>query len=81
LTLEHLENYYYQTFLAEFSAEDFINAGFSSSIRGRMEEIASHESNHVKVLESILGGQAVKPCTYSLYVAFAQVFLVPDEGV
>jgi hypothetical protein len=84
LTLEHLENNFYATFLSKFSASDFTNAGFPSFLRGRFTQIASHEATHVKFLQGALGDAAVKACQYQFpvnnvkdFVAVSQVL----EGV
>jgi rubrerythrin len=66
LTLEHLENAFYTQGLQKYSQEDFIGAGLPTWARGRWDQIAAHESTHVSFLESVLGDQAVKPCTYKL---------------
>jgi Ferritin-like domain len=84
LTLEHLENNFYSTFLSKFNADDFKAAGFEPFVHGRMLQIANHEANHVQFLENYLGPEATKACTYSFpvksvkdFVALSQIF----EGV
>jgi len=68
LTLEHLENAFYSTYLAKYDANAFKKAGFAPFVRGRFEQIASHEATHVKFLESVIGPSATKPCTYNFPV-------------
>jgi rubrerythrin len=69
LSLEHLENAYYHERLALYSPEEFIAAGYPTSVRGRFEQIALHEKTHVELLSSAIsaaGGKATKPCEYKL---------------
>lgn len=84
LTLEHLESAFYSEFLPKFTASDFTSAGFESFVRGRLVQIGSHEAQHVSFLESALGGNATKACTYDFpvnnvkdFVSLSQVL----EGV
>lgn len=65
LTLEHLENAFYTQGLQKYTQQDFLNADLPTWARGRWNEIAQHESTHVSFLESVIGDQAVQPCTYS----------------
>jgi len=64
LTLEHLESAFYTKGLGQFNNHAFEKAGFSSFIRGRLNQIAEHEATHVKLLEEKLGKDAPQPCTY-----------------
>ena len=66
LTLEHLENAFYHTALANYTQQDFVDAGLPSWSRGRFKELAEHEQSHVDVLKSVLGANATQPCTYDL---------------
>lgn len=84
LTLEHLEDNFYQTGLKKWNAKAFTDAGFPAFVRGRFEEIAAHEHSHVVLLENALGSIAVKPCNYSFpdkdvasFVTLSSIF----EGV
>lgn len=65
LTLEHLENYFYSTFLGQFDAGAFAAAGFPDWVRGRLVQIGEHEAQHVALLSGALGSAATQPCTYS----------------
>ncbi|KZP12971.1 hypothetical protein FIBSPDRAFT_869739 [Athelia psychrophila] len=66
LTLEHLENAFYQQGLAKHSAAEFQKAKLPAWVRGRFEQIMKHESTHVSFLETALGeGHYVQPCTYN----------------
>lgn len=64
LTLEHLENVFYDQALGKFDDQAFLNAGFPSWVRGRFEQIRGHEQTHVDFLTKALGDAAPKACTY-----------------
>ncbi|GLB44987.1 putative ferritin-like domain containing protein [Lyophyllum shimeji] len=64
LTLEHLENAFYQLQLRRFSQRDFRNAGLPEGARQQLIEVGMHEMEHVAFLKNLLGGMAVRPCTY-----------------
>lgn len=74
LTLEHLENSFYSTFLQQFTEEDFAAAGHLPAVRGRFGQIAEHEAVHVSILSGALGAQAVHPCTYKFPVTDVNSF-------
>lgn len=74
LTLEHLENNFYQTALAQYSQEDFVAAGLPVWARGRFVEIGKHEQIHVDTLKSVLGAAATQPCTYEFPMTDAKSF-------
>ncbi|OBZ76927.1 Protein rds1 [Grifola frondosa] len=65
LTLEHLENNFYNTGLAKFDEQAFTDAGFPSWVHGRFLQIAEHEAEHVQYLETALGNSSTQPCNYS----------------
>jgi len=65
LTLEHLEKTFYHDALAKFSEDDFANAGYPAWVRGRLTQIAGHESDHVALLSGALGNASVAACEYS----------------
>ncbi|KAH8077858.1 ferritin-like domain-containing protein [Filobasidium floriforme] len=75
LTLEHLEAAFYAQYLDQFSNQDFINAGFPNWARGRINQIAAHEKQHVELLAGALGDAATKPCTYKFPVTDAKSFV------
>jgi len=75
LTLENLENKFYADALDQFSAEDFSKAGYPDWVRGRMSQIASHESSHVELLAGALGDSAVQPCEYKFPYTDVNSFL------
>jgi len=52
--------------LSQFSEADFEAAGYPSWVRGRYEQIMTHESEHVALLSGALGNDTVAPCNYSL---------------
>lgn len=66
LTLEHLENAFYQQALAKFDQQAFLDAGLPEFARGRFEQVAAHEATHVQFLSDALGDKATRPCTYVL---------------
>lgn len=70
LTLEHLENAFYQEAMAKFDQQAFLDAGLPAFARGRFEQVADHEKTHVQFLSTALGDKATQPCTYNLYVLF-----------
>jgi len=65
LTLEYLEAAFYKGALAKFNAAAFKKAGYPSWVRGRFEQIAEHEAEHVTFLAGALGDAATKACEYS----------------
>lgn len=65
LTLENLEKKFYADALAKFSADDFTAAGYPNWVRGRLSQIAGHESDHVSLLSGALGNASVAACQYS----------------
>lgn len=66
LTLEHLENKFYYEGLAKFDAAAFVAAGFAPFVRERLEQISSHEAEHVSFLSGALGSAATQACNYTL---------------
>ncbi|KAL7893760.1 ferritin-like domain-containing protein [Trichoderma sp. SZMC 28014] len=68
LTLENLENAFYQQGFAKFPASDFTALGLSDAQIKDLTQIGFTESEHVIVLQSALaqsGIQPVAPCTYN----------------
>ncbi|OCH86726.1 hypothetical protein OBBRIDRAFT_806564 [Obba rivulosa] len=65
LTLEELEDAFYSGALAKFDAAAFEKAGFEPWVRGRYEQIAQHEADHVAFLKGALGAAATAPCEYN----------------
>lgn len=57
LSLEHLENVFYQEALAKFSEEDFKKAGLGSSFYNNLQQISFDEKTHVAFLEAGLTGK------------------------
>ncbi|KZT42830.1 hypothetical protein SISSUDRAFT_1015410, partial [Sistotremastrum suecicum HHB10207 ss-3] len=84
LTLEHLEDTFYKTYLAKFTESDFTDAGFAPWVRGRFVQIGQHEAEHVAFLTSALGSEATSACNYSFPVTDAASFVALSgilEGV
>ena len=78
LTLEHLEDTFYRTAVANFTAADFTAAGFDASVHSNILEVAADEANHVQFLTGVLqslGAPAAKECTYSFPVTDVPSFL------
>lgn len=75
LTLEHLENNFYATYLAQFSQDDFKAAGYPDWVRGRISQIGAHEAQHVALLSGALGDAATQPCTYKFPVTDVKSFV------
>lgn len=74
LTLEHLENAFYEL------SEDFElgEDGFNNSINDYVSQIGEHEAAHVETLTSVisdLGGEPVERAEYDFGVTDAQSFL------
>lgn len=69
LTMEHLISEAYRGGLAQYSNQDFENAGFESFTHGRLSEIADHEDDHVEILKAAVSGAMAQPapkCEYNL---------------
>jgi rubrerythrin len=75
LTLEHLENTFYEQGLEEFSASELQSAetlcqrneGLNADVPTRIESIGAHEQAHVDQLEAViekLGGEPVEAACY-----------------
>lgn len=78
LTLEHLEDTFYRTGLANFTADNFAAAGFAPSVHANIVEVAADEANHVKFLTgaiSALNTAPVQECTYAFPVTDVASFL------
>jgi len=82
LTLEHLENAFYTTFLDKFTEVDFANAGFEPYVLNRFKQIAEHERTHVAFLEGAIKeskGMPVKPCEYQFPCEDVMCFVALSE--
>ncbi|CAK3797401.1 Hypothetical predicted protein [Lecanosticta acicola] len=75
LTLEHLENAFYQAGLKNFTSQDFCNAGAEENFYANLKEISKDEMSHVAFLSGALGAGAVQPSTYDFGVTDAASFL------
>ena len=56
LTLEHLEDTFYRQGLANFSRQNFLDAGFADPFYQNLVEIAKDEATHVQFLAAALQG-------------------------
>lgn len=87
LTLEFLERRFYQEGLANFTQEDFVNAGFEDPFYSNLQAIAYDERTHVDFLtKAIIAAEAtpVSEATYSFPVTDARSFVTLSsvlEGV
>jgi len=82
LTLEHLENEFYNLGLQKYSAKDFEHAGYPAWVRGRFEQIAVHEKTHVEFLSSALSAAGVSPvqaCEYEFPLNGPKSFVALSE--
>lgn len=68
LTLEHLENVFYQQGLKNFSQEEFLDFGLDAEDVQNFQLIAQDEAQHVQFLTEAIaaaGSQPVAECTYN----------------
>ena len=67
LTLEHLEDTFYQQALGKYDEAAFAKAGFDSTFYANLKEVSSDEMTHVSFLTAALtkaGATPVAACTY-----------------
>lgn len=57
LTLEHLEDTFYRQGLANFTHQNFLDAGFADPFYQNLVETAKDEQTHVQFLTSALQGE------------------------
>jgi len=84
LTLEHLEDKFYREGLANYTHQDFLDAGFADPFYKNLKEVSFDETTHVTFLSGALGADAVAECTYQFpstdvksFVGLAQVLVRP----
>jgi len=77
LTLENLENVFYQMGLSRFTSAQFVAAGFNASVRSYLELVSAHEASHVAFLtaaiNAVVPGAAVPNCTYNFSASMSSV--------
>jgi hypothetical protein len=56
LTLEHLEDKFYREGLANFTLQDFYDAGYDDEVYNNIKEVSYDETTHVSFLTSALAG-------------------------
>ena len=66
LTLELLENAFYEEGLNKLNEQAFADAGYPPWVRARFVQIKEHERTHVDFLTAALGDKAPKACAYNL---------------
>jgi hypothetical protein len=64
LTLEHLEDTFYRQGLAQFSQQQFADAGFDSDFYNNLNKIGQDESDHVNFLTTALKGALILAMQY-----------------
>lgn len=77
LTLEHLENAFYQQGITNFTVKDFHD--MPNNTFSEFQRISDHEKIHVETLISVINasypGKAVPPCAYSFGVTTVSQFI------
>eukprot|EP01113_Clastostelium_recurvatum_P009538 TRINITY_DN145_c0_g1_i1.p1 TRINITY_DN145_c0_g1~~TRINITY_DN145_c0_g1_i1.p1 ORF type:complete len:497 (-),score=173.96 TRINITY_DN145_c0_g1_i1:88-1539(-) len=71
LTLEHLEDKFYRTYMDVFTQEDFVNIGLRAYDFISFQLIRDHEKAHVDFLKGVLqsvNAPAVEECTYDFKI-------------
>ena len=87
LTLEHLEDVFYQQGLKNFTQAQFAAAGYPALFYKNLQEISNDETTHVNFLTTALkaaGATPVAACTYNFGVTSVQSFVATAnilEGV
>ncbi|KAH7303644.1 ferritin-like domain-containing protein [Stachybotrys elegans] len=87
LTLEHLEDAFYQQGLSKFTEQDFADSGFDLVFYNNIKTVSSDETQHVKFLTSALkaaGANPVAACEYNFGVTDVKSFIATAsilEGV
>lgn len=85
LTLEHLENAFYQTGIKNFTAKDFLRYNMSANTYKEFQSISAHEMIHVKTLISVINAtypdKAVPPCQYSFNVSTVPEFVATARAL
>ncbi|KAG8856945.1 hypothetical protein FRB96_006208 [Tulasnella sp. 330] len=64
LTLEYLEEAFYQGAFKRWTPQDFHTAGLDYA---RFQQIHQHEQAHIQLLGGILGSEATQPCKYDFH--------------
>lgn len=87
LTLEHLENTFYQQALKNYTQADFASAGYDSTFYTDLKQVSADEMTHVAFLTATLtksGANPVAACTYNFGVSDVKSFVMLSsilEGV
>lgn len=59
LTLEHLENTFYREGLAQFSEQQFADAGYDATFYKNLKKVAQDEKDHVDFISGALTGKLI----------------------
>jgi hypothetical protein len=84
LYFEHTENALYAAGMANYTAEDFANAGYSSDIYGRFQQIVYNEATHVEAYTAAIiaaGADPAPACTYHFAVSNVQEFVAATRSL
>ncbi|KAF2107375.1 ferritin-like domain-containing protein [Lophiotrema nucula] len=87
LTLEHLEDKFYREGLANFTKQQFVEAGFDGTFYSNLKEVSFDETTHVSFLTQTLQAAKANPvaeCTYAFGVTDVKTFVATAsilEGV
>ncbi|KAF2814756.1 uncharacterized protein BDZ99DRAFT_434565 [Mytilinidion resinicola] len=87
LTLEHLEDKFYREGLANFTQQQFADAGYDATFYKNLKEVSYDETTHVSFLTGALTAAGAKPvaeCTYAFGVTSVAAFVATAsilEGV
>ncbi|KAF2501173.1 hypothetical protein BU16DRAFT_500080 [Lophium mytilinum] len=87
LTLEHLEDKFYREGLANFTQQQFADAGYDATFYKNLKEVSYDETTHVSFLTKALTAAGAKPvaeCTYAFGVTSVATFVATAsilEGV
>jgi len=71
LIVEQLKSAFYQGGLANFSAANFLQAGYPIAVRPFYQQVLNHSQTFVANITGLLGNQSAPACTFNLWVALS----------